>query len=141
MAQVFSSSSTLVRDFVLFEIFSLNLTSFLSDKPACLAQSPQFYKQMAIAADFGGVYEIGPVFRAEDSHTRRHLCEFNGLDLEMAFNEHYHEVRCYVIVLLLFLFNLSAHSFSHLGYRSYWSIICFHVRQFAQALRRRIGCR
>lgn len=66
---------------------------FYIEKPACLAQSPQFYKQMAIAADFGGVFEIGPVFRAEDSHTRRHLCEFNGLDMEMAFNEHYHEVR------------------------------------------------
>ena len=32
------------------------------------------------------------VFRAEDSNTHRHLCEFVGLDLEMAFNEHYHEV-------------------------------------------------
>ncbi len=62
------------------------------NRPACLAQSPQFYKQMAIAADFGAVFEIGPVFRAENAHTRRHLCEFNGLDLEMAFNEHYHEV-------------------------------------------------
>ncbi len=34
-------------------------------QPACLAQSPQLYKQMAIMADFGGVFEIGPVFRAE----------------------------------------------------------------------------
>lgn len=32
-------------------------------RPACLAQSPQLYKQMAIAADFGRVFEIGPVFR------------------------------------------------------------------------------
>lgn len=52
--------------------------------PACLAQSPQLYKQMAISSDLERVYEIGPVFRAENSHTRRHLCEFTGLDLEMA---------------------------------------------------------
>jgi len=57
-----------------------------------LAQSPQLYKQMAINADFDRVFEIAPVFRAEDSNTHRHLTEFCGLDMEMAFNEHYHEV-------------------------------------------------
>jgi len=61
-------------------------------KPACLAQSPQIYKQMAVSADLGRVFEIGPVFRAENSNTRRHLCEFTGLDLEMAINDHYNEV-------------------------------------------------
>ncbi|KAL1521219.1 hypothetical protein AB1Y20_022768 [Prymnesium parvum] len=60
--------------------------------PACLAQSPQLYKQMAISADFDRVFEIGPVFRAENSNTRRHLCEFTGLDLEMSFKLHYNEV-------------------------------------------------
>lgn len=59
---------------------------------AFLAQSPQLAKQMAIAADFERVYEIGPVFRAEDSNTHRHLTEFMGLDLEMTIEEHYHEV-------------------------------------------------
>ncbi len=59
---------------------------------AYLAQSPQLAKQMAIAADFERVYEIGPVFRAEDSNTQRHLTEFVGLDLEMTIEEHYHEV-------------------------------------------------
>ena len=59
---------------------------------AYLAQSPQLYKQMAIAADFGKVFTVGAVFRAEDSNTHRHLTEFVGLDLEMAFNSHYHEV-------------------------------------------------
>ena len=43
-------------------------------------------------ADFERVYEIGPVFRAEDSNTNRHLCEFTGLDMEMVINEHYFEV-------------------------------------------------
>lgn len=47
---------------------------------------------MAIAADFERVYEIGPVFRAEESNTHRHMTEFIGLDLEMAIEEHYHEV-------------------------------------------------
>jgi lysyl-tRNA synthetase class II len=52
---------------------------------ACLAQSPQIYKQMAIAGDLDRVFEIGPVFRAENSNTRRHLCEFTGLDLVRSF--------------------------------------------------------
>merc|ERR1719162_471402 len=58
---------------------------------ACLAQSPQLYKQMAISSDLQRVFEIGPVFRAENSNTRRHLCEFTGLDLEMAIDDHYME--------------------------------------------------
>ena len=49
---------------------------------ACLAQSPQLYKQLAVAGDLGGVYESEPVFRAEN--TRRHLCEFTGLDFGSA---------------------------------------------------------
>jgi nondiscriminating aspartyl-tRNA synthetase len=59
---------------------------------AYLAQSPQLYKQMAIASDFEKVFTTGPVFRAEDSNTHRHLTEFVGLDMEMAFKYHYHEV-------------------------------------------------
>ena len=62
------------------------------NRPAFLAQSPQLGKQMAIASDFKKVFEIGPVFRAENSNTHRHLTEFTGLDLEMAIDEHYHEV-------------------------------------------------
>eukprot|EP00775_Hariotina_reticulata_P013281 gene13281-13412_t len=61
-------------------------------RPGCLAQSPQLYKQMAICADFDRVFEIGPVFRAENSYTHRHLCEFTGLDFEMAIFEHYSEL-------------------------------------------------
>jgi aspartyl-tRNA synthetase len=61
-------------------------------KEGCLAQSPQLYKQMMIMADFEGVFEIGPVFRAENSHTHRHLCEFTGLDMEMQIKEHYFEI-------------------------------------------------
>ncbi len=68
-------------------VFELNYFG----RPAFLAQSPQLAKQMAIAADFERVYEIGPVFRAEDSNTPRHLTEYTGLDLEMALESHYHE--------------------------------------------------
>merc|ERR1712086_304929 len=72
---------------------------------ACLAQSPQLYKQMALCADFERVFEIGPVFRAEDSNTNRHLCEFTGLDMEMTIKEHYFEVLDMLADLLVFLFN------------------------------------
>jgi len=55
------------------------------DKLAYLAQSPQFYKQMAMAAGFERVFEIGPVFRAEPSFTTRHATEFTGFDFEISF--------------------------------------------------------
>lgn len=61
-------------------------------RKAYLAQSPQLYKQMAVCGDIERVFTVGAVFRAEDSNTHRHLCEFVGLDIEMAFKEHYHEV-------------------------------------------------
>ena len=61
-------------------------------RPAFLAQSPQLAKQMCISADFGKVYEVGAVFRAENSNTHRHMTEYTGLDIEMAIDEHYHEV-------------------------------------------------
>ncbi|KAG8985479.1 aspartate--tRNA ligase dps1, partial [Tulasnella sp. 427] len=71
---------------------------------AFLAQSPQLAKQMAIAADFERVYEIGPVFRAENSFTHRHMTEFTGLDLEMVIEEHYHEVVDVLDSMLLNIF-------------------------------------
>lgn len=52
-------------------------------RDAYLSQSPQIYKQMMVCAGFEKVYEIGPVFRAEKSHTTRHLTEFTGVDFEM----------------------------------------------------------
>eukprot|EP00526_Cylindrotheca_closterium_P001327 CAMPEP_0113602576 /NCGR_PEP_ID=MMETSP0017_2-20120614/830_1 /TAXON_ID=2856 /ORGANISM="Cylindrotheca closterium" /LENGTH=555 /DNA_ID=CAMNT_0000510933 /DNA_START=218 /DNA_END=1885 /DNA_ORIENTATION=+ /assembly_acc=CAM_ASM_000147 len=77
---------------------------------ACLAQSPQLYKQMAISSDLTRVFEIGPVFRAEKSHTRRHLCEFTGLDLEMAITDHYMET-------LEVIHNMFKHIFTNLESR------------------------
>lgn len=72
---------------------------------ACMAQSPQLYKQMALCGDFDRVFEIGPVFRAEDSNTNRHLCEFTGLDMEMTIKEHYFEVLDMLGDLLVHIFN------------------------------------
>lgn len=73
--------------------------------PACLAQSPQLHKQMSICGDFSRVFEIGPVFRAEDSFTHRHLCEFTGLDVEMEIKEHYSEVMDIVDRLFVTMFD------------------------------------
>lgn len=70
-----------------------------------MAQSPQLYKQMALCADFERVFEIGPVFRAENSFTNRHLCEFTGLDMEMVIKEHYFEVLDMLADLLVHIFN------------------------------------
>lgn len=71
---------------------------------AYLAQSPQLYKQQLIAADFEKVFEVAPVFRAENSNTHRHMTEFTGLDLEMAFEEHYDEVIDVLSDLFVFIF-------------------------------------
>ena len=56
---------------------------------AYLAQSPQFYKQMAQASGFEKVFSVGPVFRAEPSFTSRHMTEFTGWDFELSYiNSH-----------------------------------------------------
>lgn len=62
------------------------------DKTAYLAQSPQFYKQMAIASGIERVFEIGPVFRAENSNTNRHCTEYTSIDLEMAYIDSFEDV-------------------------------------------------
>ena len=59
---------------------------------AYLAQSPQFYKQMAIASGLGRIFECGPVFRAEKSHSRKHATEFTGFDLEFSNIDTYEDV-------------------------------------------------
>jgi len=61
-------------------------------KKVYLAQSPQFYKQMAMAAGFNNVFEIGPVFRAENSHTAYHATEFTSVDCEISWIKDHHEV-------------------------------------------------
>ena len=73
-------------------------------RSAYLAQSPQTSKEIAIAADFERVYEIGPVFRAENSNTHRHMTEFTGIDLEMVIEHHYHEAMNIIDGLLKHVF-------------------------------------
>ncbi|KAI1641143.1 hypothetical protein F4809DRAFT_213219 [Biscogniauxia mediterranea] len=73
-------------------------------RTAFLAQSPQLAKQTAISADFGRVYEIGPVFRAEDSNTHRHLTEYTGLDIEMVIHNDYHEAMDVIDEMLKSIF-------------------------------------
>lgn len=62
------------------------------DRLAYLAQSPQFYKQMAMSSGFDRIFEVGPVFRAENSNTNRHTTEFTGFDLEFSFINSYEDV-------------------------------------------------
>ena len=62
------------------------------DTDAYLAQSPQFYKQMAMASGFEKIFEVGPVFRAEKSFTNKHTTEFTGFDLEFSYIESYEDV-------------------------------------------------
>ena len=59
---------------------------------AYLAQSPQFYKQMAMAAGLDKVFEIAPVFRANPSFTSRHDTEFTSIDVEMSWVDSHHDV-------------------------------------------------
>ena len=70
------------------ELFEINYF----DQKAYLAQSPQFYKQMAMAAGLEKVFEIGPVFRANPSFTSRHDTEFTMYDIEMAYVESVHDL-------------------------------------------------
>ena len=71
------------------------------DRKAYLAQSPQFYKQMALAAGLDRVFEVGPVFRAENSNTNRHATEFTGFDLEFAHINSYEDVMDFEEDLLI----------------------------------------
>lgn len=61
-------------------------------KQASLAQSPQFYKQMAMVAGFDRVCEIGPVFRANPSFTSRHDTEFTSVDMEISWIDSHEDV-------------------------------------------------
>ena len=59
---------------------------------AYLAQSPQFYKQMAMTAGLGRIFEIGPVFRADPSFTSRHATEFTSVDIEVSWIDSHEDI-------------------------------------------------
>nr|WP_274637206.1 aspartate--tRNA(Asn) ligase [Microbacterium bovistercoris] len=71
------------------ELFAL---PYFEDKTAYLAQSPQHYKQMAQAAGFGKIFEIGDVFRADPSFTSRHATEFTSVDAEISWIDSHEDV-------------------------------------------------
>ena len=62
------------------------------DRAAYLAQSPQFYKQMAMCAGMNKVFEVAPCFRAENSNTSRHATEFTSFDVEFSYINDYNDV-------------------------------------------------
>ncbi|WP_109211432.1 MULTISPECIES: aspartate--tRNA(Asn) ligase [Microbacterium] len=71
------------------ELFSLE---YFEDKTAYLAQSPQFFKQMAQVAGFGKIFEIAPAFRADPSFTSRHATEFTSVDAEISWIDSHEDV-------------------------------------------------
>lgn len=62
------------------------------DRKAYLTQSPQFYKQMAMAAGFEKYFEFCACYRAEKSFTSRHATEFVALDVEISYVNDHHDV-------------------------------------------------
>ena len=75
------------------------------ENKAYLAQSPQFYKQMMVAAGFEKVFEIGHVYRAEQHDTNRHLNEYVSMDLEFGFIENEEDIMKLEEELLKFIIN------------------------------------
>lgn len=71
------------------------------DKKAYLAQSPQFYKQMALASGFDKVFEIAPAFRAENSNSYRHATEFTSFDIEMSYIDSFEDIMNFEEDLLI----------------------------------------
>ncbi len=65
------------------------------ERTAYLAQSPQFYKQMAMAGGFEKVFEVGPVFRANPSFTSRHDTEFTSVDVEISWVDSHEDVMAF----------------------------------------------
>ena len=75
------------------------------DRKAYLAQSPQFYKQMAMAAGFGSIFEVSSVFRAENSNTSRHATEFTSFDVETSYIDSYHDIMNLESEMIKYAFN------------------------------------
>ncbi len=79
------------------EVFEVN---YFGDK-AYLAQSPQFYKQMALASGFEKVFEVAPAFRAENSNSYRHATEFTSFDIEFSYINSFEDVMSFEEDLLI----------------------------------------
>lgn len=79
------------------EVFEVNYF----DRKAFLAQSPQFYKQMAICSGFDRVFEVAPAFRAENSNSYRHATEFTSFDIEISYIDSLEELMDFEENLLI----------------------------------------
>ena len=84
------------------EVFEVNYF----DRKAYLAQSPQFYKQMAMASGFDKVFISTPLFRAEPSYTTRHVTEFTGWDFEISYITSHHDLMDLEEKLIISSFSL-----------------------------------
>ncbi len=84
------------------------------DQKAYLVQSPQLYKQMAMASGFEKVFEVGPVFRANPSFTSRHDTEFTMYDIEMSFISSHHDLLKFEEKLIKYIFNKVSKKYSSL---------------------------
>ncbi|GAA2075671.1 aspartate--tRNA(Asn) ligase [Microbacterium hatanonis] len=87
------------------ELFALE---YFNDQTAYLAQSPQFFKQMAQVAGFGKIFEIAPAFRADPSFTSRHATEFTSIDAEISWIDSHEDVARMQEELLQFAFQAVA---------------------------------
>ena len=82
------------------------------DKPAFLNQSPQFYKQTAVAF-FDRVFEIGSVYRAEKHATSRHINEYIGLDFEMGYIDSMYDVMAMETAMLKYVMEYLKENYAH----------------------------
>ncbi len=80
-------------------------------RPAYLAQSPQFYKQIMVGI-FERVFEVGPVFRAEPHETTRHINEYVSLDVEFGFIEDHFTVMALLRNVLASIFETLSRGYS-----------------------------
>ncbi|MEV8267192.1 aspartate--tRNA(Asn) ligase [Microbacterium sp. NPDC076911] len=87
------------------ELFALE---YFGEQTAYLAQSPQFFKQMAQSAGFGKIFEIGDVFRADPSFTSRHATEYTSIDAEISWIDSHEDVATMQEELLAFAFKTVA---------------------------------
>ena len=71
------------------------------DTKAYLAQSPQFYKQIAMSSGFEKIFEVAPAFRAENSNTNRHTTEFTSFDIEFSYIDSFNDVMDFEEELLI----------------------------------------
>lgn len=100
------------------------------DRKAYLAQSPQFYKQMAMSAGLDRIFEVGPVFRAENSNTNRHTTEFTGFDLEFSYIDSVEDVMCMEEELLTYALGKVKDSYGELIKEEYGQEVIVPTTKF-----------